>query len=135
MVVILINHLLQVSGEAFSKVPTWYAFLPQLGHPPSIIDQQNDQLQPSFQILKVGPHQTHSSFFTHPALTDISMQCKRDLYRVSHYAYLFRMLHLEISLLIKLNALSMGLNSGVYYGRVIAWSPLVWKNSFTWSVR
>ena len=120
MVVILINHLLQVFREAFSKVPTLYAFLPPLGHPPSIIYQQNDQPQPSYQILKVVLHQTHSSVFTHLALINISMQCKRDLYRVSHYAYLFRMLHLEISHLIKLNAFSMGLNSGVYYGRVIA---------------
>jgi len=134
-VFILINYLLQVSEGAFSKFATWCVFLPPLEHLPSIINQHNDQLQPSFQILKVGPHQTHSSVFTHLALTDISMQCKRDLYRVSHYAYRLRMLHQEISHLIKLNAFSIGLNSGVYYGRVIAWSPLVLKNSFTWSVR
>ena len=130
-VVILINHPLQVSEGAFSKFLSWYAFLPPLGHLPNIFNQQNDQLQPSFQILKVGLHQTHSSVFTHLALTDISMQCKRDLYKISHYAYQLRMLHPEISLLIKLNAFSIGLNSGVYYGRVIAWSPLVLKNSFT----
>ena len=110
----LINYPLQVSEGAFSKFLSWYAFLLPLGHLLNIIDQQNGPLQPSFQILKVGLHRTHSSFFTHLALTDISMQCKRDLYKVSHYTYQLRMLHQEISPLIKLNAFSIGLNSGVY---------------------
>ena len=48
------------------------------------------------------------------------MQCVNELYKVKEISYQFMMLQFAMSHFTKLNAHSMGLNSGVLCGRVIA---------------